>query len=113
MIMCKMVFASFQSTRFKVPDTTYFFAASIVRATGSIQSGLAPVDAGRRPNTFDKKLAGGNSGQTNLLAHDQTEAVKGLASEPRRLPTLDNLRNLFLRPTTEMLSFLQQVRETA
>jgi len=29
------------------------------------------------------------------------------------VPTLDNLRNLFLRPTTEMLSFLQQVRETA
>jgi len=29
------------------------------------------------------------------------------------LPTLDNLRNLFLRPTTEMVSFLQQVRETA
>jgi hypothetical protein len=31
-----------------VLDTTYFFAASIVRAKGSIQSGLAPVGAGRR-----------------------------------------------------------------
>jgi hypothetical protein len=29
-------------------DTTYFFAASIVRAKGSIQSGLAPVRAGGR-----------------------------------------------------------------
>jgi len=38
------------------------------------------------------------------------------AFEPRRqeaVPTLDNLRNLFLRPTTEMLSFFQQVREMA
>jgi hypothetical protein len=26
-------------------------------------------------------------------------------------PTLDNLRNLFLRPRTEMLSFFQQLRE--
>jgi hypothetical protein len=31
-----------------VLDTTYFFAASIVRAKGSIQSGLAPVRAGGR-----------------------------------------------------------------
>jgi hypothetical protein len=31
-----------------VLDTTYFFAASIVRAKGSIQSGLAPVGAGDR-----------------------------------------------------------------
>jgi len=31
-----------------VLDTTYFFAASIVRAKGSIQSGLAPVCAGGR-----------------------------------------------------------------
>jgi len=27
------------------------------------------------------------------------------------LPTVDNLRNLFLTPTNEMLSFLQQLRE--
>jgi hypothetical protein len=27
------------------------------------------------------------------------------------LPTLDNLRNLFLTPTAEMPSFLQQLRE--
>jgi len=27
------------------------------------------------------------------------------------LPTLDNLRNFFLTPTAEMLSFLQTVRE--
>jgi hypothetical protein len=40
--------SAFQSTRFKVLDTTYFFAASIVRAKGSIQSGLAPVRAGDR-----------------------------------------------------------------
>jgi len=31
-----------------VLDTTYFFAASIVRAKGSIQSGLAPVGADGR-----------------------------------------------------------------
>jgi len=31
-----------------VLDTTYFFAASIVRAKGSIQSGLARVRAGGR-----------------------------------------------------------------
>jgi hypothetical protein len=30
-----------------VLDTTYFFAASIVRAKGSIQSGLVPVVGGR------------------------------------------------------------------
>jgi hypothetical protein len=32
----------------QVLDTTYFFAASIARAKGSIQSGLAPVSAGGR-----------------------------------------------------------------
>jgi len=31
-----------------VLDTTYFFAALIVWAKGSIQSGLAPVGAGGR-----------------------------------------------------------------
>src|SRR5437868_9147077 len=44
--------SAFQSTRSRVLDTTYFFAASIVRAKGSIQgcihSGLAPVRAGAR-----------------------------------------------------------------
>src|SRR5229473_7405838 len=40
--------SAFQSTRSMVPDTTYFFAAAIVRAKGSIQSGLAPVRAGGR-----------------------------------------------------------------
>src|SRR5258708_24632709 len=40
--------SAFQSTRSRVLDTTYFFAASIVRAKGSIQSGLAPVRAGGR-----------------------------------------------------------------
>jgi hypothetical protein len=41
---------AFQSTRSRVIDTTYFFAASIVRAKGFIQfqSGLAPVRAGGR-----------------------------------------------------------------
>jgi hypothetical protein len=38
--------SAFQSTRSRVLETTYFFAASIVRAKGSIQgsiqSGLAP-----------------------------------------------------------------------
>src|SRR6187397_1943291 len=34
--------SAFQSTRSRVLDTTYFFAASIVRAKGSIQSGNAP-----------------------------------------------------------------------
>src|SRR5881275_1059775 len=40
--------SAFQSTRSRVLDTTYFFAASIVRAKGSIQSGRAPVRAGGR-----------------------------------------------------------------
>src|SRR6266478_2669050 len=40
--------SAFQSTRSSVLDTTYFFAASIVRAKGSIQSGLAPGCAGPR-----------------------------------------------------------------
>ena len=40
--------SAFQSTRSRVLDTTYFFAASIVRAKGSIQSGLSPVRAGGR-----------------------------------------------------------------
>src|SRR6266478_3362121 len=40
--------SAFQSTRSRVLDTTYFFAASIVRAKGSIQSGLAPLRAGGR-----------------------------------------------------------------
>src|SRR5215471_14185216 len=40
--------SAFQSTRSKVLDTTYVFAASIVRAKGSIHSGLAPVRAGGR-----------------------------------------------------------------
>jgi hypothetical protein len=31
-----------------VLDTTYFFAASIVRANGSIPSGLAPAGTGHR-----------------------------------------------------------------
>jgi hypothetical protein len=44
--------SAFQSARSRVLDTTYFLAASIVRAKGSIQgsiqSGLAPVRAGGR-----------------------------------------------------------------
>src|SRR5881409_3354449 len=40
--------SAFQSTWSRVLDTTYFFAASIVRAKGSIQSGRAPVRAGGR-----------------------------------------------------------------
>src|SRR6266446_2841868 len=40
--------SAFQSTRSRVLDTTYFFAAAIVRAKGSIQSGRAPVRAGGR-----------------------------------------------------------------
>src|SRR5437870_5887937 len=40
--------SAFQSTRSRVLDTTYFFAASIVRAKGSIHSGLPPVPAGGR-----------------------------------------------------------------
>src|SRR5437773_11127294 len=40
--------SAFQSIRSRVLDTTYFFAASIVRAKGSIQSGLAQVSAGGR-----------------------------------------------------------------
>src|SRR5215471_5719900 len=40
--------SAFQSTRSSVLETTYFFAASIVRAKGSIQSGHAPVRAGGR-----------------------------------------------------------------
>src|SRR5688572_23806018 len=39
--------SAFQSTRSRVLDTTYFFAASIVRRKGSIQSGISPVHAGR------------------------------------------------------------------
>src|SRR5215210_3743425 len=40
--------SAFQSTCSRVLDTTYFFAALIVWAKGSIQSGLAPVGAGGR-----------------------------------------------------------------
>jgi hypothetical protein len=43
--------SAFQSARSKLPDTTYFSAASIVRAKGSIQSGLTLV----RP--FDRHAA--------------------------------------------------------
>src|SRR5216684_4353905 len=40
--------SAFQSTCSRVLDTTYFFAALIVWAKGSIQPGLAPVGAGGR-----------------------------------------------------------------
>ena len=40
--------SAFQSTRSRVLETTYFFAESIVRPKGSIQSGLAPARAGSR-----------------------------------------------------------------
>src|ERR1019366_9507712 len=40
--------SAFQSTRSRVLDTTYFLAASIVRAKGSIHSDIAPVRAGGR-----------------------------------------------------------------
>src|SRR5687767_13057706 len=44
--------SAFQSTRSNVLDTTYFFAASIVRAKGfiqsAIQSGVTPVADGRQ-----------------------------------------------------------------
>src|SRR6266851_4770346 len=40
--------SAFQSTCSRVLDTTYFFAALIVRAKDSNQSGLAPVGAGGR-----------------------------------------------------------------
>src|SRR5687767_6142642 len=39
--------SAFQSTRSRVLDTTYFLAASIVRAKGSVHSGIAP-DRGDR-----------------------------------------------------------------
>jgi len=41
-------FPAFQSTCSRVLDTTYFFAALIVWAKDSIQSGLAPVGTGGR-----------------------------------------------------------------
>ena len=44
--------SAFQSTRFKVLDTTYFFAASIVRAKGSIQSGIAPLAGDRNADSI-------------------------------------------------------------
>src|SRR5579871_2777060 len=40
--------SAFQSTRSSVLDTTYFLAASIVRAKRSIHSGLVPAGAGDR-----------------------------------------------------------------
>ncbi len=40
--------SAFQSTRSRVLDTTYFFAALIVWAKGSIHSGLTPAGAGDR-----------------------------------------------------------------
>ena len=40
--------SAFQSTRSSVLETTYFFAASIVRANLSTQSGLAPAGSGGR-----------------------------------------------------------------
>src|ERR1700691_6061907 len=40
--------SAFQSTCSRVLDTTYFFAALIVRAKDSIQSGLVPAAAGGR-----------------------------------------------------------------
>ncbi len=35
--------SAFQSTRSRVLDTTYFLAASIVRAKGSVHSGISTV----------------------------------------------------------------------
>src|SRR5580658_3437536 len=40
--------SAFQSTRSRVLDTTYFLAASMIRAKGSIQAGLAGVGSGAR-----------------------------------------------------------------
>lgn len=48
--------SAFQSTRSRVLDTTYFLAASIERAKGSIQaaiqSGHTPVDDGRHADSI-------------------------------------------------------------
>src|SRR5438445_10842253 len=59
--------SAFQSTRSRVLDTTYFFAASIVRAKGSIQSGLAPVRAGGR-----------HAASINFVGHPAKEEGIGL-----------------------------------
>src|SRR5262245_1128229 len=40
--------SAFQSTRSRVLDTTYFFAASMVRANGSVQSGIDTVRVASR-----------------------------------------------------------------
>jgi hypothetical protein len=51
------------------PDTTYFLAASFVRAKYSIQSGLAPVRAGGRNAALRKRIADGVDRQVSQDRH--------------------------------------------
>src|SRR5204862_7694472 len=44
--------SAFQSTRLRVLDTTYFFAASMVRAKGLVQSGIASHAGGRHASSI-------------------------------------------------------------
>src|SRR5258708_30187173 len=68
--------SAFQSTRSMVRDATYFFAASIVRAKGSIQSGLAPVPAGGRNAVSIQDACVGRIGETVFaVGHDASYIV--------------------------------------
>ena len=44
--------SAFQSTRSRVLDTTYFFAASIVRPKGAVQSGIPSIPGGRQADSI-------------------------------------------------------------
>src|SRR6266540_5424751 len=93
--------SAFQSTRSSVLDTTYFFAASIVRAKGSIQvgiqSGLTPVRAGRDHCTMiaasvQRDVDGISKGTHYHSLSGLTPALsRGPTSEARRVRRLERL----------------------
>src|SRR5437868_15247961 len=85
--------SAFQSTRSRVLDTTYFFAASIVRAKGSIQSGRAPVAT--LTKNLSAELSALSKQQANALADAVfvgMTAVEALEYDNRHARILEILR---------------------
>ncbi|MFZ0748557.1 MAG: hypothetical protein WAM70_04280, partial [Pyrinomonadaceae bacterium] len=69
----------------------------------------------KRPKYARDWHSGGQTRQQRAPGNCKKQKVAGACSGdlcPIWLPTLDNLRNLFLTPTSEMLSFFQQVQGT-
>ena len=76
---------------------------------------MALFQRGEQPKGHSAKPTSNRFGNGETLRHGPTRKRKKVAGadssdlRPIWLPTVDNLRNFFLTPTTEMLRFLREV----